>query len=334
MLQFRNRSGLEGTVIAAADPDGVDTLYTVVKGTFDMATGALSEAQVPLLLKDEFHGDPASSSIRTPSDMSLTKPGTDVLLLGRARAPGGRLAYYVDVSVRIGPLAKYVRVFGDRTWQDVGTGFVPTQPEPFESMPLIWERAYGGIERTESTVSADPRNPVGCGYRADDSTRPVAGTRLPNLEDPNEPISSPKHRPTPACFAPLGGHWEPRRGFAGTYDEAWQANRAPYLPRDFDPRFFHLAPPGLVLEGRYLTGGEPVEIVGVSGDGPMQFFLPRVSPAVTYRVKGAREARPAHLDTVMLMPDARSTVLVWRAALACDKKLLQVEEVTVDLAAA
>ena len=75
-------------------------------------------------------------------------------------------------------------------------------------------------------------------------------------------------------LAPICAHWMPRRQYAGTYDARWEQSRAPYLPADFDPRFFQVAPADQVVPG-YLTGGEPVELFGVSPWGPVRFTLPR-----------------------------------------------------------
>src|SRR5512132_2947305 len=126
MLQFRNATGLGGTIFAAPDPDGVDSLYAVVKGTFQLSSGQPAEKQVPVAMAPEHHGDPAKSSIRVPSDISLMKPATDVLLIGRAYGPGGGLAACVDVSLRAGPLTRTVRVFGDRVWVSSAGAYVPS----------------------------------------------------------------------------------------------------------------------------------------------------------------------------------------------------------------
>src|SRR5690606_10597775 len=107
----------------------------------------------------------------------------------------------------------------------------------------------------------------------------------------------------------------------------------PYLPADFDPRFFQLAPPDQVWPG-HLAGGEQVEIVGASPAGPLSFRLPAVGVRVTYVVDGSREVRPAKPDTVLIEPDAGRVVVVGRSRLACDKKVLRVESVIADLVAA
>jgi hypothetical protein len=48
-------------------------------------------------------------------------------------------------------------------------------------------------------------------------------------------------------------------------------------------------------------------------------------------MNGGTTTRPAALDTVLIEPDAARVSLVWRAALECDKKVLQTREVVVDL---
>ncbi|MBX6362555.1 MAG: DUF2169 domain-containing protein [Gemmatimonadetes bacterium] len=329
MLQFRNLTGLGGMAFGAPDPDGVDSLYAVIKGTFDVVTGESAEEQLPVVVADEHYGDPATSSIRAPSDISLVKPATDVLLVGSAHAPGGRPAAYVDVSLRVGPVGRTVRVFGDRYWVSSGAGVTPTYPEPFQVMPLVWERAYGGTERVGDRVDGEARNPVGTGFRAEGSEAPLHGLKLPNLEDPYDPITSWKQRPQPAGFAPLAPHWEPRRSYAGTYDEAWQTQRAPYLPTDFDARFFQLAPPELVCPG-YLQGGETVEVWNATPSGYLACRLPAFRIQVTYVLDDRSEVRTANLDTVLLEPDAGRLVVVWRTVLRCDKKLLRVREIVAE----
>ena len=91
MLQFKNETGLPGAIITAPDPDGIDSVYALIKGTFDLDRGCEpAEEQVPVAFAPEHYGDPATSSVRVPGDVSLSKPSTDVLLCGHAYAPGGR----------------------------------------------------------------------------------------------------------------------------------------------------------------------------------------------------------------------------------------------------
>jgi hypothetical protein len=335
MLQLKNPTGLAATMFLSPDPDGVDTLYAVVKGTFALG-GALDAAgepalmpeQVPVTLGPEHWGDPATSSFKTASDICLLKPGTDVLLVGHAHAPYGHPTTWMDVAMVVGPVRKFVRVFGDRVWVHGAAGWEPSAPGPFTQMPLVWERAFGGREVVDGVPHEEPRNPVGAGFRAPRGPGPAEGFPLPNLEDPTRPVTSWALGPTPACLAPICAHWMPRRRWAGTYDAQWQQRRAPYLPTDFDPRFFQLAPPDQIVPG-YLNGGETVELYGVSPAGPIRGALPRVRVDVSFVVDGAEQPRQAALDTVLLEPDAGRMQLVWRAALPCDKKALSVSEIQV-----
>ena len=329
MLQLKNRTHFTATLFSAPDPEGIETLFAIVKGTFTLGPRVEeAEKQTPILVADRFHGDPLKTSVTEPADVGLVKPGTDVLLFGHAYGPGGRPTTHAEVSLRIGPIEKRVAVFGDRRWG----GTVLTRisaPEPFDRMALVWERAFGGTE----TLPGDPhrsdgedRNPVGAGFRSRMSGRKLEGIALPNLEDPARLISSPGDRPAPVCFGAVAPHWKPRPKYAGTYDAAWLQDRAPYLPKDFDSRFLQIAPEDQQIPG-YLKGGEPVEVVGATPSGALRFNLPARRVDVVFRLDSGEERKSANLDTVILRPDESRLVLVWRAALPCDKRLLKVREI-------
>jgi hypothetical protein len=326
VLQINNRTPFKAMPMLLPDATGVDTLFTVVKATFRIGESfGLADEQVPITMADEHYGDPAASSIRLPSDVGLGKPGTDVLLVGSAWAPGGKPAWQMDVSLSVGPATKTVRVSGDRVWETHAGGAAVSWVAPFTRVPLVWERAFGGTDETDKGPVADRRNPVGTGFRTSRSSRPLAGLPVPNIEDPGALISSPSQTPAPAGVSPVAAHWFPRASFAGTYDEAWTKSRAPFLPHDFDSRFLHVAPAGLAV-GR-LSGGEPVDLRGVTPNGSLQFMLPAIRVRADYRLGRSTETRFAGLETVILEPDAGRLVMVWRAAFRCDKLALKVNEV-------
>jgi hypothetical protein len=303
MLQFKNKTPFPGMIYITPDENGIDTAYGVLKATYSLAAQPrLAEQQTPVVVTDEYYGDPARSSIKTAGDFSLTKPATDVLLQGVAFAPH-RGSTAVNVGLIVADrINKVVRVVGDRTWRNPSI-------EQFETMPLVWERAAGAPER--------PENPAGCSLE-----------RPPNLEDPWQPVQSPHHRVAPAGFAPLGAYWEPRRSCAGTYDENWQRSRAPYLPQDFNPWFFQIAPRDQVVPG-YLQGGEPVRLIGCSPEGQLTFTLPRHHVQFGFRMDSDFLVHDAALDTVVFDTAIRAMTLTWRARLACDKKALRISEAKV-----
>jgi len=338
MLQVANHTPFSAALSVFPDAAGVETAYAVVKATF--AFGAdepvLARPQLPLLAADVFWGDPLTTSLRACGEFALLKPATDVLLVGRAVAPNAdtRVA---DVHLQVGPLQRTVRVFGDRHWRKSAGRWRPSEPEPWQRMPMRWELAYGGVAPAKDGSDPDKvpdkpaecelRNPVGRGFVASDA-EPVADQPLPNLEDPQAPLVDPHDRPTPMGLGPIAPTWMPRRAFAGTYDEAWTQRRAPYLPLDFDARYFNVAPPGLTAAG-YLQGGEDVVLAGFTAGGPLRFKLPECGLELEFHFDGARVARPPQLEMVLFEPDAGRLQMLWRAALAVDKKMLKLREVSV-----
>jgi hypothetical protein len=327
MLQLDNQTPFAPSIAVFPDRNAIDTLYVMVKATVTLRPRiGLAPVQVPVALADEYYEDPVNSSLKRVSDMHIGKPGTDVLLIGHAWGPNGQATTQADVTVSVAERRKTIRVFGDRVWRD-GT---PTAPAPFQSMPLVWERAFGGVHKTEDKVFAEERNPIGCGFRGKRGPGELEGQPVPNLEDPSAPLQSPGQAPPPACFAPVSPSWMPRRAFAGTYDANWQKNRAPYLPDDFDPRFFQCAAPELTFD-RYLEGNEPVEIHGASNTGPIGFALPTARPIVEVTIAGAKQEPWANLETLLIEPDENRASLTWRAAVPCDRQVLKVEKIVVKL---
>ena len=329
MLQLKNNSPFVPAMSVMPDKDGIDTLYVVVRATFTLRPRfMIAEKAVAPALADEYFGDPSQSSLKYTSDLHLGKPSTDVVLIGNAWALGDRPVTDIVVAVSVAERQKVVKVFGDRVWMHGGH----TRPEPFPSMPLVYERAYGGQHKisAQGPTLAEERNPVGVGFLGGRSPDDMVGLKLPNLEDPEWPIERPGDLRSPACFGFVAPAWLPRRAFAGTYDKAWQTQRAPYLPPDFSLRFFNMAAPELTFD-RFLVGGEPVHVQGASRHGPIQFDLPRNQPRVVVKIAGAHERPPVRLETVLIEPDENRVCVSWRAGLPCDKKVYKVEEVAVDV---
>jgi hypothetical protein len=328
MLQLENESPFACEIAVLPNRDGIDTLYVIVKATVNLRPKlALAPKQIPPNMIDEYYEEPENSSLKLASDMHIGKPGTDVLLVGCARTPQGRPEEGVMVSMSVAERSKQVLVMGDRTWQSDGT---PSAPEPFSGIPLVWERAFGGMHTDDESVYAEERNPIGVGFRGKQATDIMIGRPVPNLEDPASLIGSWNDVPPPACFAPIAPSWLPRRAFVGTYDENWQKKRAPYLPADFDPRFFQIASAEMCFD-RYLQGTEQVQIHGVSEDGPIEFTVPTVRPAIDVTLAGQIKEPVANLETLLFEPDQNRVSMTWRAAQPCDRQILKVEEIVVQL---
>jgi len=315
------------------DAEGCDTLYVVLKATFSFAGGRLSiaGARRPIVVSDTFSGEPGASSLVYASEAHLLKPTTDVAVIGEAFAPGGRSTPSCAVLVSVGPVRKLVQVLGDRTWRTGIGGQRPSLPEPFVRMPVIYERAFGGShDPGRGEPAFEPRNPVGVGFRGNRSSAEMDGTPLPNIEDPRALIQSPGDVPPPAGLGFVAPAWEPRRGLAGTYDEAWRKARAPYLPADFHPRFFQAATPDLVCPAP-LVGGEPVELANLSPEGAVRFRLPMCAFDVEITVGDRVERPPMIMETVLLEPSESLVTLAFRGAVSCDKEALRIESARFDV---
>lgn len=337
MLQILNRTRLKTAITLLIDPLGHEKACVVAKGTFTIPGPGkevqLSEEQVEPLDADVHHGEPGASSIKYPADLILGKLGTDVLLVGSAKLPGSRPVRHLDASFRVGSLGKRVVVSGDRLWekQPVGPGFQMTEPEPFSEMPLVYERAFGGRDPAAADAKRawDPRNPVGRGFRV--TREAVEGASVPNIEDRGHRITSWKDRPPVAGFGAIDGLWEPRRAFAGTYDEKWQANQAPLLPTDFDLRFFNVAAQGLTATG-FLRGSESVELVNVGEKEPIVFGMPIAEVSLAWRVGDTVSRLRADLWTVLFEPNHQRYSMTWGNSFAIGKQPSRAYgvEVTVD----
>lgn len=328
-MQHTNTSGFQTLLYPTVNREGRETVVAVVRGTFELnRAGRLvpAEEQVPVRLEDIYVGEPGVSSSLEESDLAVYKPATDVIVVGEAHAPHGRLASQVQVGVRVGELHKSALVVGDRKYQPAfGVGrLTVSAPIPFTRVPLVWERAFGGIDpdtTKNQNPQFEPRNPVGCGFGG-----AAANRTLPNIYSvTGEGIDSA--RPVPCGFSPIGRAWLPRYRLAGTYDTNWQRERAPFLPLDFDYRFFQCAPDGLA-GNRHLRGDEPVRIVNMSPEGELAFTLPALVMGMAIRI----DRRPlwrclAALDTVILRPARRQVSLVWRRAIACRRSFQEVFQV-------
>ncbi|HPA52336.1 MAG TPA: DUF2169 domain-containing protein [Thermoanaerobaculia bacterium] len=306
-MDLVNRSPFAAERALVLDESGAETLAVLLKASFVWAprTGlAPAPEQVPVRLADEHLGEPGRSSVLRASDLCPGKPGCDLVLLGSAGR--SRPAPQVDVSFRVGAWGRELRVFGERRWS--GSAGVP-DASPFESIDLTWENAFGG--RDEDVPPGEPweeelRNPVGRGFRARKSRRPVSGDLLPSIEDPAEPIRGPLDRPAPAGVGFVAPHWEPRRSRAGTYDEAWQRGRAPLPPEDFDPRSRQRGASGLVAP-EAPAAGAPVVVTGVRPHGEVRFALPRVVPSGAIYFRTKKSDLSFALQTVLF--DANASLL-------------------------
>ena len=333
-MDLLNATGMQAGYTLGVEPSGREHLVVAVKGTFAFpevpeALPPLAEEQAPLAVADSFTGEPGFSAPLYEADYAFRKPRCDVLLNGSAYAPGGKPAERVQAGLKVGSLVKSFNVLGDRVWQASGLGIGAGAPQPFEVMPLTYDRAFGGVDQRhpdESKHAAFLPNPVGRGFHAVVEKDFVDGTPLPNTEAAKHPVTAPDKPYAPMSFGPVGRGWEPRYKLAGTYDDAWLDEVFPFLPADFDEAYYQAAPADQQIP--YPRGGEDVALLNLTPEGRTAFKLPRVEvPVVFFRKGGGREEKEALLDTILIEPEARRLQLTWRSSLPLKRDIFEIAQV-------
>lgn len=317
------------------EPSGRELLVVVIKGTFVLPKNGepvrLADEQLPLVMADTFTGEPGFSAPVQEIDFAPRKPACDVLLTGHACAPEGRAVTRLRVGLRVGPMQKAFDVVGDRVWQAGLTGISASDPQLFTRMPVTYDRAFGGADRhseDEREHDAYLPNPVGRGWHRHLKNAWVDGTPLPNTEEIGATVTSPTGKYRPMALGPLGRGWPQRSRFAGTYDQAWLDNDFPFLPKDFDERYYLAAPEDQQLP---LPQG-PMEVVlsGFTADGERRFVLPHFeAPVHIFPRRGKQEELTAKLDTILIEPDADKVSMAWRMTHPLRRDLFDISVVSV-----
>jgi len=334
-MNVKNRTPFAAAPFLLVDAAGQETLLAVVKATwhFDAdGTLAVAEEQAAIVCEPRYLGAPGASSLLYDTDLVLAKSGTDCALIGHAWAPN-KGATQVDVTFAVGPVRKTARVFGERFWIKCLGWTSKSRPMPFEKIPLVYERAFGGCDTSSPRKDQhefSQHNPVGRGLVARKTKMKVHGMRLPNIEDPHSLISSPKDRPPAAGFGPVAPHWLPRASYLGTYDEAWRRTRCPLPPLDQDIRFFSSAASELTTS-THLVGNERILVEGASPRGRLRLTMPGVAPRVTVRLSQRSEAVPMRLDGVTVEPDDERVVLTWRGSLVVHGRTHEVSALCIEI---
>jgi hypothetical protein len=340
MADLENATPFAARVMPSADHAGCDVLLIVVAAHFELPGPDENNSRLRLLptqemppLVDEYAGEPGQSSILRAGQSSYTNPATDICILGDACAPNGRPVTEMHVRVRVGSCAVDLRVSGDRVWEPSVAGAVrPSAPTPFLRMPLLWERAYGGVASgsTEEQPAFEPRNPIGCGFETDESL--AIGRPVPNIEDPREPLTTVSDRPPPMGVTPVARSWQPRVKYAGTYDDEWRRKRAPLWPDDFDQRFFCSAP--LALQASpHLNGAEQVHLQGLHPEGTLSFRIPTVRLVSRSSFTDRTVRTTLVFDGVLINTNLGRLTLYYRAGISSPLALVKHRETLIRLAA-
>jgi len=318
MWIVENKTPFDAVGTFTRNQAGAEVWVVAVKGTFAVSedgTVTVADCQEPVCRAPVYTGEPGNSSLKYDVDLILEKPATDVIIHGKATAPGGKPVKELDVFMHVGGVQKSFRVIGDHHWRrGIFTSKSPI--EPFVKMPIVYERAFGGCDlrhKKSKKHSYEARNPLGTGYVSSGSHQ--KGMQVPNICFPGKK----GRRSEPAGFGPIPAHWEPRASFMGTCDEAWAKTRKPLPPEDFDMRYYQQAPADQQAEG-YLQGGESVMLVNLSSSGSMKFNLPEDKPRCTTLIGNDAVDHDINLYTVIIEPEENRLMMVWHCAFECHNR--------------
>lgn len=335
-MELLNATRLAAAFTQGLAPDGRESLVVIAKGTFDLPLDGrearLLDVQRPLLMADTYVGEPGLSAPLQEMDFAPVKPFCDVLVQGKAHAPGGRPATQITAGIRVGRVSKAFAVLGPRQWQPGMLGVSPGVPQPFIEQSIGYADAFGGTHALPGQpefADAYPANPAGLGwYPRSAATADIVGMPMPSTEALGQPIDSPHGDFTPMALGPIGRHWSQRVGYAGTYDEAWLADHFPFLPPDFDTRYFQAAPTDQQTD--YLRGGEDVLLLNLTGQERAGFQVPRLEVPVTFFLKqGHHETVHAVIDTLLIDTDSQQVQVTWRTSRPLRRNMFEITQVLV-----
>jgi hypothetical protein len=248
------------------------------------------------------------------------------------------------VGVEVAEQRKLLRVTGDRTASHrAGRAPVFTDPVPFATMPIRYERAYGGQDHASRPDAPFhyPRNPLGCGIAVRNVREAVEGLRLPNLEDPEDALTPERlvleteghwnEQPLSQGLGWFQKTWYPRCSFVGAMpshvdsDAVMREERLGLVPSgqialarrfrlpSFDVRFNNGASIGLAVQD--LRPGSRIRLAHVDPEPLLSFHLPQAWPRIALDIGQGPQEVPAALHTVLIEVEPRRVNLIWRGAL-------------------
>jgi hypothetical protein len=319
-VKLENGTPLAAKLFSGAESDTSLGCAVLIKATYAIREGRLepvTEAAWPI------HLEPLETPWgKFPGELASRKPKTDVIVLGKAKAPNGGSVRQMKVSLAVGTFRHSLAIFGDRTWERTAAGLRATEPLPFREMPITWPNAFGGIVPSPTFDLAHPYNPAGKGFVLDE--KDAEGVALPNVEDPGNLVRAPKDVPRTAGWGPY-----PIDG--GVRVEKLVDERGELLPFDvIEPWVMGWAHPDLIIDTP--PAGAPIEVAGVTGAGPLTAAVPALPARVSLVLDEEIRLLEPRLDTLIVEAEERRLVARWRAAATFEMRPRAVRLVRIEAA--
>lgn len=233
-------------------------------------------------------------------DFGAPKHRGEFLIYGSCYSPESTRG--IGVYVKVANISKTLVVMGRHSW----TTFGVSETEYFKSIPINYSNAFGG----EGYLL----NPLGKGYAANTNNQ----IELPNIVDPNYPITDKSDRPQPAGFTAYPIMWPQRMQHLGNVNNNYFVESWPHLPKGTNPEFFNSAPMDQRLTG-FFKGNEEFTIKNMHHKNQTQNSrLPgmRARIFVVQKLKNGEELfkeLAAKAETLWLFPNQEIGTLLYRA---------------------
>ncbi|MEY0875015.1 DUF2169 family type VI secretion system accessory protein [Providencia manganoxydans] len=297
------------------DKAGFEHLVVVIKATYRLPDDhQLARPIIPppaLAYTDTYSGEVGTSAPLYDADFVLRKQKCDVVFNASAFAPNAHPVCHLTVSAQVGEMIKAISVIGPRQWLQKSEYYIAGDVQPFTAVPLHYGFAFGGQYQYQEEVISHPTNPLGQGYFS--LEKPNLEMIMPQLEDPSALIASPDNKVKPIALSVLPRHYGERVKYAGTFDEKWRNETAPFLPDDFDERYFQSAPDDQQID--FPVGNEKIVLINMHPTrSEIHFKLPRLNniPVRLYQRDGATVVLTPKVDTLYFEPEQDFFSVIWR----------------------
>ncbi|MEQ6250655.1 DUF2169 domain-containing protein [Sulfitobacter sp. HNIBRBA3233] len=332
-MKVFNRPGYLHQHTVGMDVAGREHFVLVIKGSFGFPDHSGAPMQpaaehVPLVYADEHTGAPGFSATRWETDFAFRKPKCDIVVQGAAYAPGGRRAERVQVGLRVGGWQKSFHVVGHREWRVLGPSIAATDPYPFTRQAFGYDTAFGGVDRLDPDDATPPAyypNPHGRGFASFRNQSKLSGQPLPLTEEVGQPVTSPYEEYKPMALGPVWRGFPDRLRHGGTYDQKWQDEVFPFLPADFDERYYQQV--GVDQQIEKPKRPQDVVLLNLTPSGREAFRLPDTAlPVRLFREWETVFDDTVYPDTLLFDTEARLLSMVWRVEVPLKRIVTEITE--------
>jgi hypothetical protein len=231
-------------------------------------------------------------------DLVPPKPNFDLLVAGYVTPPEAHRGLKIKATIQAGSRQAHVEAHAPRFWlKGVPNYTIESSAKHLHRTPMSY--AFADFQ-AGFPLQAEESHPQ----------------QLPWLQRSGATCRRKQHDKHPAGF----GYWPEnathRQRYTGTYDKVWERDRKPFLPKDFDNRFYNSAHPDLQWP-QPLQPGTEIRLIHLAETPELTLSMPGLELAAQVTTESGAQLPPATLkpDTLVIEPDQQRMSLIQRTAL-------------------